>query len=41
MVPRSANNMVGVDVAGVLNSHGLHQFFEGVEGLLVKVVNAL
>ena len=41
MVPRSANNMVGVDLARVLNANGLHQFFEGVEGLLVKVVNAL
>ena len=41
MVPCSANNMVGVDFIGVLNANGLHQFFEGVEGLLVKVVNAL
>jgi hypothetical protein len=33
--------MVGVDLARVLNANGLHQFSEGVEGLLVKVVNAL
>ena len=40
MVPRSANNMVGVDLAWVLNANGLHQFFEGMQSLLVKVVNA-
>jgi hypothetical protein len=41
VVSRAANNVVGVDLARVLNANGLHQFFEGMQSLLVKVVNAL